>query len=151
MIAQSYLVVDAIENLLADNGRKFQKITFSEQKMLPGNRIMKTRNTRTRNVWDVSTDGKVKADSYYNALRVGDIVEGSVVRFDTTPYTVGERTVETWSGVIFSDENPVTYANSQLKTNNASVIDADGNVTGTSRFVDSTPEPTPATVEDSKF
>ena len=125
---QSLLTVTNIENLEAANGRKFQKVTFAENKFLPNGTAVKTRNVRMRNVWAESVDGQVKADSYYNNLRIGDIVEGTVVRFNTTPYTVGERTVTEWTGVVFSDENPTRYANSQLKANNACVVDEHGHL-----------------------
>lgn len=147
---QVLLTVQSIENNEASNGRKFQTVVFSENKFL-GTMQIKTRNIRTRNLWDVSTDGKVRADGYYNNLRIGDIVEGQVIRFNTTPYKVGERMVTEWTGIVFSDENPVKYANSQLKNNEACVLDEHGSPTA-DVFVVKTPESVPAgTPAEEKF
>ena len=125
------LLVNAIENLEASNGRKFQKVTFQLLKFR-GDKQIKTTQVRSRNLWDTVEiqDGRViKADPLFNQLFVGDEVDGTISTFNTTSYKIDGRQVNQWSGVVFEGENPVTIANSQLKNNNAVVVDEHGQPT----------------------
>jgi hypothetical protein len=125
------LIVNAIENCEASNGRKFQKVTFQLLKFR-GDKQIKTTQIRSRNLWDTVEleDGRViKADAHFNNLFVGDEVDGTIETFNTTPYKIDGRQVNQWSGVIFEGENPITVANTQLRNNNAVVVDEHGQPT----------------------
>lgn len=126
---QTFLRVTNISNQTAPNGRQYQTLTFNQFGLI-GTKEVKSRQTRTRNIWGAGKtgDGKViNADSYFQTLAVGDVVEGVIASFDTTAYTVNDRTVNVWTGVIFSDENDgVNYVNGQLKSNGACVVDQHG-------------------------
>lgn len=125
------LLVNAIENLEASNGRKFQKVTFQLLKFR-GDKQIKTTQVRSRNLWDTTEleDGRViKADALFNQLFIGDEVDGTIETFNTTPYKIGNNQVNQWSGVVFEGENPITVANAQLRNNNAVVVDENGQPT----------------------
>ena len=128
---QTFLKVREIVNSEATNGRKFQKVTFELVKFFNGIQI-KTQQVRTRNLWSTghTTSGEeVKADAHYNNLYLNDMVDGDIVTLNTTPYKIGDRVVNQWSGVVFTGENPITIANNQLKNNNAVVVDEHGQPT----------------------
>jgi len=55
-------------------------------------------------------------------LKEGDLVAGKIIRVDTSDYTIGDRTVNSWKGIVFEGEDAIKYANSQLKSNNAKVL-----------------------------
>ena len=127
----SSLLVTAIENMTASNDRKFQKVTFQLLKFR-GDKQIKTTQVRSRNLWDTTelADGRViKADPLFSQLFVGDEVDGTIEIFNTTPYKIDGRQVNQWSGVVFAGENPVTVANSQLRNNQAVVVDEHGQPT----------------------
>jgi hypothetical protein len=130
-------VVAVSEMKTAKNSRQYQVVQFKEldkQTVINGRTVNVKSNSsiRTRNIWGtgVTTDGvEIKADVLFNDLKAGDVVEGSFHTLSTTDYTIGEgesaRTVNTYSCVVFSNENAITYANRQLKQNNATVINAE--------------------------
>lgn len=124
---QSFLKVTNVEPKADKNNRPFQTVTFSEIKFLPNGQEILTGKVRTRNLWS-STD-EIKGDTLYNQLTKGSLVEGSIQEFNTTTFTVNERTVNKTTLVVFSFENPVTYANQQLKRNGAVVVDEHGQLT----------------------
>lgn len=126
---QSFLKVTDVQNKADKNGRPFQTVTFSEIKFLPNGQEILTGKTRTRNLW--STTPEVKGDTLYGQLTKGSFVEGSIETFNTTPFVVNDRNVNKTTLVVFSFENPVTYANQQLKRNEAVVVDEHGQLTGT--------------------
>lgn len=71
-----------------------------------------------------------KADPLYDDIKNGNIktgslVEGSIQRFETTPYQPDGYTKPVTSAtyVIFSNENGVSYANRQLRDNYSCVVD----------------------------
>lgn len=123
---QTFLKVTSITPRQDKNGRAFQQVSFNEVKFL-GEREVKTGNTRTRNLW--STTPEIKGDNLYNQLILGDLVAGSIQSFNTTAFDVDGRTVNKTTLVIFDGENPVTYANQQLKRNGAVVVDEHGQMT----------------------
>lgn len=128
-------VVSVSEIKTAKTGRNFKTVTFKEldkQVVLNGKTInVKSNNpNRTRNIWGegVTTDGEViKADPLYDTIQVNDVVEGSFHTVSTTDYTIGSgetaRTVNSYSCVVFSNEDLVKYVNRQLKNVEANVID----------------------------
>lgn len=124
---QSFLKVTNIEPKADKNGRSFQTVTFSEIKYLPNGQEILTGKVRVRNLW--STTDEIKGDTLYNQLNKGSLVEGSIQEFNTTTFTVNDRAVNKTTLVVFSFENPVSYANQQLKRNGAVVVDEHGQLT----------------------
>lgn len=123
---QTFLKVISITPRQDKNGRPFQQVVFNQVNYL-GEKEIKTGNTRTRNLWSTTPD--VKGDNLYGQLVVGDLVTGSIQSFNTTAFEVDGRTVNKTTLVIFDNENPVTYANQQLKRNGACVVDEHGQPT----------------------
>ena len=123
-------VTQVSEVKTATNDRNYKTVRFvSLPKMITigGKQVEVKSNQKeaSRNIWaDLENpDGTInKGDSLYNNIAVGDIVEGNIVSVNTSPYTIGERTVSSWTGVVFSNEDTIKYANSQLKSNNAEVV-----------------------------
>jgi hypothetical protein len=90
--------------------------------------ILSNNNNRTRNVWGEghTEDGVlIKADALFSTITPGALVEGSFHTFTTTPYTINDREVTQYSCVVFSNEDAVSYANRNLKSNNATVINTE--------------------------
>lgn len=126
---QTFLKVTSVQNKSDKNGRPFQTVTFSEVGYLPNGQEILTGKSRTRNLW--STTPEVKGDNLYGQVQVGSMVAGSIQSFNTTTFTVNDREVNKTTVVVFDFENPVSYANSQLKRNNACVVDEHGQPTAT--------------------
>ena len=124
---QSFIKVPNIQTKSDKNGRAFQTVTFNEVGFLPNGQEIQTGKTRTRNLW--STTETNKGDTLYGQLQVGSMVAGSIQAFNTTTYEVDGREVNKTTLVVFDFENPVSYANSQLKRNNACVVDEHGQPT----------------------
>lgn len=124
---QNFLKVTAIINKADKNGRPFQQVTFREIQYLPTGQEILTSKMRTRNLWSSTEDQK--GDTLYGQLKVGSMVAGSIQSFDTTAFEIDGRTVNKTTLVIFDGENPVSYANAQLKRNNACVVDEHGQPT----------------------
>lgn len=128
---QSFLEVQNVETDTAKDGRQFQKVTFRLIKFL-GDRQVKTTQTRSRNLWEANElpDGRViKADALFGECTTGMLVDGTIMTYNTTPYKIGENTVNTWTGVVFNGENGITVANNQLKNQGACVVDEHGQPT----------------------
>lgn len=132
---QTFLKVTAVQTIengkpfTDKNGRKFQKVTFTEVNYLPNGTEVLTGKSRVRNLFDSTSDQK--GDSLYGQLQVGSMVAGSIQSFNTTTFTVNDRKVNKTTVVVFDFENPITYANSQLKRNGACVVDEHGQPTAT--------------------
>ena len=108
----------------AENGRNYRVITLNG---LPkthkvGNKEFTIRNTnpaRTRCVFDsfVDADGTTfRADELFTDTAVGDILEGSLVTFQTTPYEIDGALRTQWSGAVFGHEIAENYVLRQLNT-----------------------------------
>ena len=144
---QTFLKVTNVEvtrngkQLVDKNGRPFQVITFTEVGFLNNQEIL-TGKSRTRNLWSTTPDQK--GDNLYNQLQVGSMVAGSIQSFNTTPFSVNDRTVSKTTVVVFDFENPVSYANSQLKRNGACVVNEHGQPTATFNL----PKADPTEVEE---
>lgn len=126
---QNVLTVNKITNNVSEKtGANFKTVEFTGMSFL-GGRPVKSNLSGTRNIWDARTitlsDGTkqdVKADPLFHDLKVGDLVAGKILRVDTTDYQIGDRTVNSWKGIVFEGEDGIKYANSQLKANNAKVL-----------------------------
>jgi len=129
-------VLSVSEVKTAKNGRLFQTVIFKElakQINLGGRMVdVKSNNsTRTRNIWGagVTPDGvEIKAEALFQNLKAGDVVEGGFHTVATTDYLIGDRTVNTYSCVVFSNENVNSYANRQLKQSEATVVNTEAAV-----------------------
>lgn len=128
------LKVQQISDIKTDKrGRKFYTLRFTTTTILHGLTIFSNQAPKTRNIWGEFTDesGNVfKPDSLFNDivsgnLVAGALVEGSIHNFQTTPYELDNRTVNSYSTVIFDNENPHNVANRELKDSFASTIDGD--------------------------
>jgi len=127
---EQLLEVQKIETLKSDKvGVEFKKVTFKGVKYL-GDRKVKTNVEGTRNLWpthDVTlADGSkttIKGDVEFDGILVGDLFDGSVASFTTTPYQVDGRTLNQYKCVVFKHENPLVVAAKNLKQNNAAPID----------------------------
>ena len=131
---QQILKVTETRNAIDKAGVPYQVVKFESFKVVDimgtsrtiatgksGTRILRPERT-------ITTGQVIKADTFYGC-QVGDLMEGTIERFNTTPYEVNERTVFHYSCVVFANENGVTYANNQLKVNNACVVDEHGQPT----------------------
>lgn len=143
-------VTQVSEVKTASNDRNYKTVRFvSMPKMITigGKQVEVKSNQKeaSRNIWaDLENpDGTInKGDSLYNNIAVGDYIEGNIVSVNTSPYTIGERQVTSWTGVVFSNEDTTKYVNSQLKSNNAEVVVA------ADTTLARTTQSTPALVED---
>ena len=127
-IMQTFLKVTSVQNKSDKNNRPFQTVTFSEIQYDNGEKFL-TAKSRTRNLW--STTPEIKGDALFGQVQVGTMVAGSIQSFNTTVFNVDGRDVNKTTVVVFDGENPVTYANSQLKRNSACVVDEHGQPTAT--------------------
>ena len=133
----TFLKVTEVVNRKDKNGRPFQTVTFSEILYLSAGQVVLTGKTRTRNLW--SSTEEIKGDTLYNQLQVGSMVEGSIQSFDTTAFEIEAqdgttRSVNKTTVVVFGFENPIAYANAQLKRNNACVVNEHGEPTANVSF-----------------
>jgi hypothetical protein len=114
----------------ASNERNYKTVRFVSlpKTITVGGKTVEVKSNQkeaSRNIWaDMENpDGTInKGDSLYRDIAVGDVIEGKITSVNTSDYTIGERTVNSWTGVIFSNEDEVKYINSQLKSNNANVV-----------------------------
>jgi hypothetical protein len=78
-----------------------------------------------------SEGARMKDGILFNKLNIGDIVAGTIERFDTTPYMIGDNTVNHITTFVFDGEDAITVANRSLGQHGACVL-IDGKVTATS-------------------
>lgn len=127
---QSLLKVAKVELLPSKiEGVKFKKITFVGISII-NNREAQTNVQGTRNLWPdhevLLSDGTkttIKGDPTFDIVEPGMLFEGSIHRFDTTPYEIDGRMVYTWKGVIFDSENALVVAARNLRQNSAAPKD----------------------------
>lgn len=117
----------------ASNGNgKYQTITVQEFKLIPiGNRNLEiaTVKTATRNIWserNKKDGGKMKGDTFFNSIVVGDYVAGEIVNYSTTPYYIDNKQVTSRKTLVFEGENGVNVCNSELNSNFSCVVDENG-------------------------
>ena len=123
--------VEAPKAASTGNGH-YQTITVQEFKYVPvGNTTIevKTIKKATRNIWserEKKDGGKMKGDTFFQQLSVGDSVAGEIINFNTTPYEIDGKTVTSRKTLVFEGENGVSVCNSELSSNNACVVDENG-------------------------
>src|SRR6185437_16593404 len=106
------------------NNGKYRSVWFLDLEENGGSFIptntMKMRNIFSKNddskgdvLWDLIESGNIKAN---------DLFSGSIIKYETTPYQIGENTVTSLTLVVFKGENGEALADKQLKPNYASVV-----------------------------
>ncbi len=137
------LRVVSIEDAQDKTGVAYKKVGF-EAITKDGNiEVLTNDGVRYRNLWAERKleNGTIKADPLFSKVKVGAVVAGHVETLPTTPYELNERMVSTHTGVFFSNENAITVANRNLRSNNANVIDlSTGEIYGATAAQDNTPE-----------
>ena len=116
------LVINSITTGTDKNNQEFKMIEFQAVTFI-GTREIKG-EVRKHIVYPNRTVAgqEIKGYANYYNVQVGDFVEGSIQRMETTGYKIGENTVNHITVVVFAGENPVTVANSNLKRYQASVL-----------------------------
>ena len=130
---EDYLKVASVSEPKEDKrGRKFITLRFTTTGVLgTGQTIFSNQSPKTRNVWEDFKDeaeNLFKGDNlYYEVLagnvKVGSLVAGNIVQFNTTPYTLGDKQVTSYTTIIFENEDALLVANNDLKNNLACVVD----------------------------
>lgn len=128
------------KDLIASNGAPYKKLTLVE---LPETRVIdgvsypvvSTARDYIRNVFGEGklADGTIsKAEAAFTNVKENSIVDCKVVEFDTTPYTIGNNTVNYFTTVLFNTENTTTVGVRQAKLKGCNIIDkATGEMFGT--------------------
>lgn len=122
-------VVEISDVQVGKSGNKFLKVWFRPVAMLPnGTEIFNNQQAKMRNLFAAHDD--FKADPLYDdivsgKIAKGTLVEGKIVRFDTKEYQPEDfdRTISSYTCVVFANEDGVAYANRQLKNNFTCVVD----------------------------
>lgn len=126
-----HLKIITVSELKKDkNGREYAVITVKPCPIVNGKEVISSAKQRKRFLWAASSleDGKIiQASSLWTEfkqglLKPGEVITGSIYRFDTTKYLIDGKEVESFTTVVFEDENPTTVANNQLKKYKACVI-----------------------------
>jgi len=110
-------------------GLRYVQVSFRPLTMLPnGMEVFSNQKDKSRILF--GSNGDIKADPLFEdaiagKIKPGAIVEGSIQSFQTTPYQPEgfNNPVSNYSCVVFKGEIGVTYANRQLKSNYACIID----------------------------
>jgi hypothetical protein len=121
----------------AKNNRKFIKISGKPITYIGDRAVVSNQQPITRLIWDAfenATGNKFKGDSLFQDIltkmvNVGDLVKGTVVTLNTTPFQINSNTVERISVMVFDNEDATIIANRQLKNSKASVVSHDGVIT----------------------
>jgi hypothetical protein len=150
------VVASTTENNASGNGRNNRlEIQGFQTESLPLDQAPIDIATRVQlmlagiNTWDVTTPisqlasrrlfgglinsegNKMKDNILFGKLSIGDVVAGDIHRFETTPYMIGENTVNHITLFVFDGEDPIAVANRQLGQNGSCVM-IDGKATATS-------------------
>lgn len=134
---EQLLKITAISERKKDkNGREYVVVSLKPVRQFMGKEVISSGKDRTRVLWDKTEleGGKtIPATPLFlsylkGELKVGDIITGQIVTFDTTPYNLGGKDITSFTTVVFEGENPITVANNQLKQQKASTV-VDGAVT----------------------
>jgi hypothetical protein len=82
-----------------------------------------------------SEGNRIKDAVLFNKINSGDVVAGEICRYETTPYTIGDNTVNHITIFVFEGEDGVSVANRQLGQNGSCVL-IDGKATATSETME---------------
>ena len=112
-----------------NKGQQYRTLKLRPITVLPnGSQVFNNEPERSRTIFGEFED--FKADPLFTRIQAGELkrggdVEGEVRHFQTTEYKPEgfERSITSYTCVVFSNEDPVKYANRQLKNNYACVID----------------------------
>ncbi len=113
------------------NGGNFKSVTFEYLREV-GNQTVRTGQTSTRVLQPERTVGdKTYLEHFAYQCQVGDLFEGEIMEFNTTPYSVGERQVKKFSCALIGKEvkNSIFVANGLLRSKGACVINEHGEIT----------------------
>lgn len=120
------LKVTQVANFLDRNKHNYKKVTFNAIQILDSGVTIQSPKTATRILYPTrEVDGNV-INGFDLDVKLGDILMGSIVRFTTQPYSIGENVVNHTTVVVFDGENGIKIALNQLKQYGVGVIDEDG-------------------------
>lgn len=125
-----FLRVTAIGDVKKKDGPEYRQVWFRPVAQLAsGEEVYSNQQEKSRTIFEAHDD--FKADPIYSDIKagnikVGSLVEGTIMRFETTPYQPEgfDKVISSYTCVVFSNENGLAYANRQLKANEACVVDA---------------------------
>ena len=129
---QRFLKVKTISDLKQGKNGEYFTVTFTAKNMLPnGVAVSSALSEGTRNVFGSHSGPngeEFKADSLFTeisegVLKVGGLVEGEICRVQTSPYTITDKEVTTYTCVKFAHEILKDYVNRQLKSAYACMIE----------------------------
>jgi hypothetical protein len=136
-----FLRVTAIGDVKRNEaGLEYRQVWFRPILQLEsGVEVFSNQQDKSRTLFDAHDT--FKADPLYaemkaGNIKVGTLIEGSIQRFDTTPYQPAgyQKPVTSYTCVVFASENGLTHANRQLKANEACVVDSTGNLTASEQL-----------------
>jgi len=97
------------------DGREFKIAHFKSVRMLENGKTVFSGQASGTRLFNLGKEPEV-----------GDLFEGSIISYETTPYVLKvdgmERTVNKTTVVVFGDETPIEVANKSLERNNACVV-----------------------------
>ncbi len=135
---EKFLKVVSVGELSKDKrGREYYSVSFRPVKMVGTITVLSNQKPITRVLWGQFTDTEGRefpADGLFSSIKqgeltIGGLVEGQIVRVETTSYEINGRQANSYTGIVFSNEDMVTYINRQLKANKAVMKDDEGNLT----------------------
>lgn len=124
-----FLRVTSIGDIKKKDGPEYRQVGFRPVTQLPtGETVYNNQQEKSRTLFEAHDNFKADplyADIKAGNIKVGSLVEGTVVRFETTPYQPDgfDKVITSYTCVVFSNENGLAYANRQLKANEACVVD----------------------------
>jgi hypothetical protein len=125
-----FLRVTAIGDVKKNGeGLEYRQVWFRPiAQLVTGDQLFSNQKAKSRTLFEAHD--QFEADPLYSDIkasniRVGSLVEGTIQRFETTPYQPEgyDAPVTSATYVIFSNENATNYANRQLRDNYACVVD----------------------------
>ena len=104
------LKIQNVETVTSNNNVTFKKVSFKEMAGLAsdGSRMINNKPVRMRNFFD--------SDGAFHELEAGSVMLGSINRFDTEDYYVGDRLVSSYTAIVLDGEVPLTVAIRNLRT-----------------------------------
>lgn len=104
------LKIQSVETVTSNNNVTFKKVSFKEMAGLAsdGSRMINNKPVRMRNFFD--------SDGAFHELQEGSVMLGTINRFDTEDYYVGDRMVSSYTAIVLDGESPLTVAIRNLRT-----------------------------------